>query len=38
MAKEAGLSKVFLHMIFDGRSTEPGSAPMLLEMLDDKIG
>ena len=37
MAKEAGLSEVYLHMIFDGRSTEPGSAPMLLEMLDDKI-
>ena len=37
MAKEAGLSEVFLHMIFDGRSTEPGSAPMLLEMLDDKV-
>ena len=37
MAKDAGLSDVCLHMIFDGRSTEPGSAPMLLEMLDEKI-
>jgi 2,3-bisphosphoglycerate-independent phosphoglycerate mutase len=37
MAKKAGLEKVFLHMIFDGRSTEPGSAPSLLEMLDEKI-
>ena len=37
MAKEAGLTNVYLHMIFDGRSTEPGSAPMLLELLDDKI-
>jgi 2,3-bisphosphoglycerate-independent phosphoglycerate mutase len=37
MAKDAGINKVFLHMIFDGRSTEPGSAPALLEMLDDKI-
>jgi 2,3-bisphosphoglycerate-independent phosphoglycerate mutase len=37
MAKAAGLTDVCLHMIFDGRSTEPGSAPALLEMLDDKI-
>ncbi|MBA4383910.1 MAG: phosphoglycerate mutase (2,3-diphosphoglycerate-independent) [Anaerolinea sp.] len=37
MAKERGLTDVFLHMIFDGRSTEPGSAPTLLEMLDEKI-
>ncbi len=37
MAKEAGLRDVNLHMIFDGRSTEPGSAPMLLEMLDEKV-
>ncbi len=37
MAKDAGLEKVCLHMIFDGRSTEPGSAPMLLEMLDEKV-
>jgi 2,3-bisphosphoglycerate-independent phosphoglycerate mutase len=41
MAKESGLGKVFLHVIFDGRSTEPGSAPALLEKLEtqvDKIG
>ena len=34
MAKLAGLDKVYLHMIFDGRSTEPGSAPALLKKLD----
>ena len=41
MAKENGLDKVYLHVIFDGRSTEPGSAPALLEKLEtqvDKIG
>lgn len=41
MAKENGLEKVYLHMIFDGRSTEPGSAPALLEKLErqvDEIG
>ena len=27
----------FLHMIFDGRSTEPGSAPALLELLESKM-
>jgi 2,3-bisphosphoglycerate-independent phosphoglycerate mutase len=37
MAKSAGLDQVFLHMILDGRSTEPGSAPALLRMLDEKI-
>ncbi len=31
------LPKVYLHVIFDGRSTEPGSAPALLEELDDMI-
>ena len=35
MAKD--LPKVYLHVIFDGRSTEPGSAPALLEELDDMI-
>ncbi|MBE3040752.1 MAG: phosphoglycerate mutase (2,3-diphosphoglycerate-independent), partial [Chloroflexi bacterium] len=33
--------KVYLHVIFDGRSTEPGSAPALLEKLEmqvDEIG
>ena len=41
MAKEAGLRDVYLHLIFDGRSTEPGSAPILLENLQtqlDEIG
>ncbi len=31
MAKASGLTQVFVHVIFDGRSTEPGSAPALLE-------
>jgi 2,3-bisphosphoglycerate-independent phosphoglycerate mutase len=41
MAKQAGLEKVFVHVIFDGRSTEPGSAPALLEKFEkqmDEIG
>lgn len=41
MAKERGLEKVYLHVIFDGRSTAPGSAPDLLEKLEaqvDEIG
>ncbi len=37
MAKEQGLSDIFLHIIFDGRSTDPGSAPALLEKLEQKI-
>ncbi len=37
MAKEHGLKNVYLHMIFDGRSTEPGSAPFLLEKLDNMV-
>jgi len=37
MGKEHGLSKVCLHMILDGRSTEPGSAPALVKLLDEKI-
>lgn len=37
MAKEKGLKEVYLHLIFDGRSTEPGSAPALLEKLEGKI-
>jgi 2,3-bisphosphoglycerate-independent phosphoglycerate mutase len=37
MAKELGLEKVYLHVIFDGRSTEPGSAPALLEELEQKM-
>ena len=34
MAKKAGLKDVFVHVIFDGRSTEPGSAPALLGKLE----
>jgi 2,3-bisphosphoglycerate-independent phosphoglycerate mutase len=34
IAKEQGLDQVFLHLILDGRSTEPGSAPMLLDKLE----
>lgn len=37
MAKEHGLDQVYLHLIFDGRSTEPGSAPALLEKLEKHI-
>jgi 2,3-bisphosphoglycerate-independent phosphoglycerate mutase len=37
MAHEAGLKEVYLHMIFDGRSTEPGSAPALLETLEEQM-
>jgi 2,3-bisphosphoglycerate-independent phosphoglycerate mutase len=31
LAKEKGLKAVNVHIIFDGRGTEPGSAPLLLE-------
>jgi 2,3-bisphosphoglycerate-independent phosphoglycerate mutase len=37
MAKEQGLRDVYLHVIFDGRSTEPGSAPQLLQKFETKI-
>jgi 2,3-bisphosphoglycerate-independent phosphoglycerate mutase len=37
MAKERGLENVYLHVIFDGRSTEPGSAPFLLEKLEAQV-
>lgn len=30
MARDAGVKDVYIHVIFDGRSTEPGSAPRLL--------
>ncbi|HWQ58889.1 MAG TPA: phosphoglycerate mutase (2,3-diphosphoglycerate-independent) [Clostridia bacterium] len=30
MARENGVGEVYVHVIFDGRSTEPGSAPSLL--------
>ncbi len=37
MAKEHDLERVYLHVIFDGRSTEPGSAPALLEKLETQV-
>lgn len=37
MAKVNGLSQVYLHVIFDGRSTEPRSAPALLEKLEKQV-
>jgi 2,3-bisphosphoglycerate-independent phosphoglycerate mutase len=37
MAKERRLENVYLHVIFDGRSTEPGSAPALLEKLEAQV-
>jgi 2,3-bisphosphoglycerate-independent phosphoglycerate mutase len=37
MAQKNGLGKVYLHILFDGRSTEPGSAPDLLEKLERQI-
>lgn len=37
LATEHGVDEVYLHLIFDGRSTEPGSAPALLEKLEHLI-
>ena len=37
MAKEAGLKDVYIHIIFDGRSTLPGSAPALLRELGETL-
>jgi 2,3-bisphosphoglycerate-independent phosphoglycerate mutase len=37
MAKTKGLSNVYLHLIFDGRSTQPGSAPAMLEKLESQV-
>jgi len=37
MAKERGLEQVYVHVIFDGRSTEPGSAPDLLKKFEAQI-
>ena len=37
MAREQGLEQVYFHIIFDGRSTEPGSAPTLLAELDARL-
>ena len=32
-----GVKNVYYHIIFDGRSTEPGSAPAMLRALDEKL-
>jgi 2,3-bisphosphoglycerate-independent phosphoglycerate mutase len=37
MAGDAGLEDVYIHVIFDGRSTEPGTAPALLEKLEKQM-
>lgn len=37
MAKVHNLNDVYLHVIFDGRSTEPGSAPALLENFEKQV-
>ncbi len=37
MAKAHDVRNVYLHIIFDGRSTEPGSAPQLLMDLENKL-
>ncbi len=37
MAKNVDFKDVFLHVVFDGRSTEPGSAPELLMELDGRL-
>ena len=37
MAKDSGLDQVYLHLIFDGRSTKPGSAPEMLEKLENQV-
>jgi 2,3-bisphosphoglycerate-independent phosphoglycerate mutase len=37
MAASNDLRQVYLHLIFDGRSTEPGSAPAMLERLEGQI-
>jgi 2,3-bisphosphoglycerate-independent phosphoglycerate mutase len=37
MAKDQGLERVFLHVIFDGRSTEPGSAPALIKKVQEEM-
>mgnify|MGYP001144911978 CR=1 FL=1 len=37
LAKEKGLKKVYVHIIFDGRSTQPGSAPLFLKELSEEM-
>ncbi len=37
MAKDRALERAFVHVIFDGRSTEPGTAPELLRQLEGRM-
>ncbi len=37
IAKKYGLEDVYIHIIFDGRSTDPGSAPALLRELGETL-
>ena len=37
MAAVRGLDQAYVHLIFDGRSTAPGSAPAMLEALEGQI-
>ncbi len=37
MARRQGVSSVYLHLILDGRSTAPGSAPDLLARLEERL-
>jgi 2,3-bisphosphoglycerate-independent phosphoglycerate mutase len=37
MAQVSGLRQVYLHLVFDGRSTEPGSAPAMLDRLERQV-
>ncbi len=37
MARRQGVSSVFLHLILDGRSTIPGSAPDMLARLEERL-
>ncbi len=37
MAKTSMLERVYVHIIFDGRSTEPGSGPELLAKLEQEM-
>lgn len=38
LAQQQGLNRVFVHLIFNGRSTEPGTAPKLLAKFSRKMG
>jgi 2,3-bisphosphoglycerate-independent phosphoglycerate mutase len=38
MAAANGLRRVYLHLILDGRSTQPGSGPVMLERLQNQLG